>query len=129
MELEHSSADGWANNILYRHVYIGLLLSLPPGIVVHANNSSTQKAEVRDCDLVTSLGYRTRACLKERGNSDSWCDISQFLENKYCIILPQSVQHSESQKAETRHGCCVPVISALGRWKQDDPGIQSSLTV
>lgn len=36
-----------------------------PGLLVHANNSRTQKAEVGDCGLETSLGYRTRACLKK----------------------------------------------------------------
>lgn len=37
-----------------------------PGLLAHANNSRTQKAEVGDCGLEISLGYRTRACLKKK---------------------------------------------------------------
>lgn len=106
-----------------------------PGLLAHANNSRTQKAEVGDCGLETSLGYRTRAYLKKRRrNSDSWCDMGEpwrhtkpvprkqmsYEFTTECLALWASQKH----KAEIRCGCSVSVVSALGRWKLGDPGIQ-----
>lgn len=70
-----------------------------PGLLAHANNSRTQKAEVGDCGLETSLGYRTRAYLKKKEEilirGVIWVSLedilSQFLENKCCMNLLRSV--------------------------------------
>lgn len=110
------------------------------GLLAHANNSRTQKSDVGDCGLETSLGYRTRAYLgkkKEKRNSDSWCDMSESWRHTKPVPRKQmpydftmeclALWASQKQKADTRCGYSVSVVSALGRWKLDGPGIQGHL--